>query len=93
MARGTLLEDPEVSLADIRGVLEGAAHGPLRRVETITARPCTAAEREVLALPRGVCLQRVIRTVIDGAGTVLELTDWRWSAEAYELTRGLKPGR
>ncbi|WP_331753564.1 MULTISPECIES: GntR family transcriptional regulator [unclassified Streptomyces] len=89
IARAAGLDDPE-SLDSIQAVVEAAGRGALRRSETITARSASVVEREVLALPRGVCLQRVLHVLVDAAGDVLELVDWRWSAEAFELTRTLR---
>ncbi|MFD7498870.1 GntR family transcriptional regulator [Streptomyces sp. NPDC059832] len=89
IARAAGLDDPE-ALDSIQAAVEAAGHGALRRSETITARSASVVEREVLALPRGVCLQRVLHILVDATGDVLELVDWRWSAEAFELTRALR---
>ncbi|MFG3533033.1 GntR family transcriptional regulator [Streptomyces sp. NPDC047917] len=89
IARAAGLDGPE-ALDSIQAAVEAAGDGTLRRSETITARPATVAERDVLALPRGVCLQRVLHVLVGAAGDVLELVDWRWSAEAFELTRALR---
>lgn len=92
VARELGLGDAEVLKGRVDAALAEAEaeYGPLRRSEVITARPAVAAEREVLGLPRGVCLQRVLHVLTGGVGEVLELVDWRWSAETFELTRVLR---
>lgn len=64
--------------------IEEAGHGPLTWYETITARMPTPREAEILNLPPGVPILRIIRTAASPSDGVVEVNDTRMNAEAWE---------
>ncbi|MEZ0089984.1 GntR family transcriptional regulator [Streptacidiphilus sp. EB129] len=91
VARSTVLEEADTGPGGIYDRLEEMGHGPLEWSETITARMPTPGEAEVLGVPRGIPLLRVLRTAVSPAGLVVEINDTRMSAArfaiGYPLTR------
>lgn len=85
-AAGTPLESPAVLemgshtyIADVKGIqLAGA-------VEAIHAREATAAEVDQLHLRQGEPVIRLLRTLYDGAGVPLQVSDHRLAADKYVL--------
>ncbi|MFI9379653.1 UTRA domain-containing protein [Kutzneria sp. NPDC052558] len=65
--------------------IEDAGHGPLSWYERISARAATTREVELLRLPAGVPVQRILRTSTSPAGRVCEVNATSMSAELYEI--------
>lgn len=64
--------------------IEEAGYGPLAWHEMITARMPTPDEADLLYLPPGVPVLRIIRTASTPSGRVVEVNDTRMNAEAWE---------
>lgn len=65
--------------------IEEAGHGPLSWRESITARMPTPDENDMLRLPPGVPLLRIVRTATSPSGHVVEVNDTRMDAETWEV--------
>lgn len=80
-----VLEAADTGPGGIYDRLEDAGHGPLVWFERISARAATAREVELLRLPPGVPVQRILRTSTSPAGKVCEINATSMSAELYEI--------
>lgn len=91
ITRGTVLEQADTGRGGIYDRLEEMGYGLLEWQEIVTCRMPSEAERELLAAPPGVPLQRVIRLCLSPRGEVVEINDTVWRADlfaiGYELTR------
>ncbi|HEX8809603.1 MAG TPA: UTRA domain-containing protein, partial [Xanthobacteraceae bacterium] len=91
LTRGTVLDRADTGHGGIYDRLEEMGYGPLEWQEIVTCRMPSEAERELLAAPPGVPLQRVIRLCLSPRGEVVEINDTCWRADlfaiGYELTR------
>ncbi|MEY9937323.1 GntR family transcriptional regulator [Streptacidiphilus sp. MAP5-3] len=91
IARGTVLEQTDTGHGGIYDRLEEMGYGLLEWQEIVTCRMPSEAERELLAAPPGVPLQRVIRLCLSPRGEVVEINDTVWRSDlfaiGYELTR------
>jgi DNA-binding GntR family transcriptional regulator len=65
--------------------MEDAGHGPIRWSEAITARMPSPAEADLLHLPAGIPLLRIVRLAQSPAGRPLEVNDTRLDAEQFEV--------
>ena len=70
-----------------------AGHGPLSWYERISARAATAREIELLRLPPGVPVLRILRTSTSPAGRVCEVNATSMSAELYEIGYAVERGQ
>lgn len=80
-----VLEAVDTGPGGIYDRIEEAGHGPLSWYERISARAATASEIELLRLPPGVPVQRILRTSTSPAGQICEVNATSMSAELYEI--------
>jgi GntR family transcriptional regulator len=80
-----VLEAADTGPGGIYDRLEDAGYGPLVWFERISARAATAREVELLRLPPGVPVQRILRTSTSPAGKVCEINATSMSAELFEI--------
>jgi DNA-binding GntR family transcriptional regulator len=85
LARGTILAAPDTGPGGIYDRLEDMGHGPLTWHEAVSARMPTPAEAELLALPTGVPVLRIVRATTSPSGDPLEVNDTRLNAEHFEI--------
>lgn len=85
LARGTILAEADTGPGGIYDRLEEMGHGPLAWHEAVSARMPTPTEADLLDLPPGIPLLRIVRTTQSPDGQVLEINDTRLSAEHFEI--------
>lgn len=85
LARGTVLAERDTGPGGIYDRLEEMGYGPLQWSEAITARMPTPAEAELLDLPPGVPVLRIVRQTVSAKGEPLEVNDTRLDADRFEV--------
>lgn len=85
LARGTVLAEADTGPGGIYDRLEEMGHGPLTWHEAVSARMPTPTEADLLDLPPGIPVLRIIRTTENPDGQVLEINDTRLNAEHFEI--------
>lgn len=85
LARGTILTEADTGPGGIYDRLEEMGHGPLQWTEAITARMPTPSEAELLDLPPGVPVLRIVRQTTSSQGKPLEVNDTRLDADRFEV--------
>lgn len=85
LARGTILAEADTGPGGIYDRLEDMGHGPLQWSEAISARMPTPVEAELLGLPPGVPVLRIVRLTQSAGGRPLEVNDTRLDADRFEV--------
>lgn len=85
LARGTVLAEADTGHGGIYDRLEEMGHSPLHWSEAITARMPTPEEAELLDLPPGVPVLRIVRLATSPEGQPLEVNDTRLDADRFEI--------
>jgi GntR family transcriptional regulator len=89
MAQGTAIAEPRKIKGGVHALIEDAS-GPIKRiiarsVDEIVARMPAPSEAEALALPPGVPVVRVLRTVYDTEDRPVEVQDTIAAADRHEF--------
>jgi GntR family transcriptional regulator len=89
LAAGTKIEEPERLKGGVHALIEDE-NGPIRRKivrsdDDITARMPTPDEADLLRLPAGVPVFRVLRTIYDSNGQPVELQDTVAAADRHRF--------
>lgn len=79
-----VLAEADTGHGGIYDRMEEAGHGPIQWREAISARTPTPTEAELLSLPAGVPVLRIVRTATNPTGRPLEVNDTRLNAETWE---------
>jgi DNA-binding GntR family transcriptional regulator len=85
LARGTILAEADTGPGGIYDRLEEMGHGPLTWHEAVSARMPGPDEADLLRLPSGVPVLRIVRTTQSPDGQTLEINDTRLNAERFEI--------
>ena len=85
LARDTILAEADTGPGGIYDRLEEMGHGPLTWHEAVSARMPTPDEADLLDLPPGTPVLRIVRTTQSPSGQILEINDTRLNAEHYEI--------
>ena len=86
---GTPITDPNPGPGGIYSRLEESGHVLERFTEEVSARMPTPDEAQVLALPPGVPIFRLVRTAFDREGRAVEVCDTIMAGDAYLLAYDL----
>ncbi|MEV4257712.1 GntR family transcriptional regulator [Spirillospora sp. NPDC049652] len=89
IARGTRIGDDDPGAGGIYARLEDLGHTLDRFEEEVSARMPTPDEAEMLRLPPGIPVFRLIRTAFDASGNPVEVCDTVLSSDVYVLTYDL----
>lgn len=90
LARGTRLEERDTGPTGIYGLFEEMGHR-LHWVEFCSARMPTPAEKDLLRVPHGVPILRLLRVTKNHEGAALEVNDTRMSADKFEIAHRMDP--
>jgi DNA-binding GntR family transcriptional regulator len=85
LARGTILAAPDTGPSGIYDRLNDMSHGPLTWHEAVSARMPTPAEADLLALPTGVPVLRIVHATTSPTGDPPEINDTHPNAEHAEI--------
>jgi GntR family transcriptional regulator len=92
LAQGTAIEQENTGPGGVYARLEESGHLIDSFNEEVSARMPSPEEREILSIPEGVPLLRVVRSAMDADGRVLEITDTLLPADRHILSYPWKAG-
>jgi GntR family transcriptional regulator len=85
-----VLAQPDTGPGGIYDRMEEAGHGPIQWREAISARAPAPEEAQILRIPAGVPILRIVRSAASPAGRVLEVNDTRMSADDWEISYSIQ---